>query len=169
MYDLLTDTTRLSLSRDRFRARYVNALNAATATAVRTKLFSLLHKGPRAQAGFRAEWQTVLFGLLTFDNTVTLLWEGERWGVAWLPMLVLPQLGTDLKLSLLEEIPVRGHIYDRYGLGLAIDGQLVTIGLVPGWLQDEATTVAQVRPQDGFGPARLVCAHCRCETRSQRD
>ncbi|MEW5956690.1 MAG: NTF2-like N-terminal transpeptidase domain-containing protein [Chloroflexota bacterium] len=138
-YDLLTDTARASLSRD----HYLNALNEATVTTVQTELLSLLHDGPQAQAGFRARWQINRFGALDFDNTMTLLWAGERWGVDWSSKLVLPQLGDDLNLVLLDQNPERGHIYNQNGLGLAVAGQRVIIGVVPGWLQDEATAVAQ--------------------------
>lgn len=144
MYDLLIDADRLSMSQDQFRARYVNALREATATAVRAELRSLLHDGPRALAGFRAEWRTTLFGPLEFDNTMTLLWEGGRWGVDWSSKLVLPQLDDKLKLALLDQTPVRGNIYDRNGLGLAVDGRIVTIGVVPGWILDETTVVTQL-------------------------
>ena len=153
MYDLLTEADRLSLSRDQFRARYVNALHEATAIAVRAELRSLLHEGPRALAGFRVEWQTTLFGPLEFDNSMPLLWEGGRWAVDWSSTLVLPQLGDDLQLVLLDRIPVRGNIYDRDGLGLAVDGKLVTIGVVPGWIIDEATVVAQLSAITGVDPA----------------
>lgn len=153
MYDLLTDMAHASLSRDQFRARYMKALNEATVTSVQTELLSLLHDGVQAQADFRARWQTNRFGALDFDNTMTLLWEGGRWGVAWSSTLVLPQLGDDLSLVLLpDQISERGHIYDQNGLGLAVDGQRVIIGMVPGWLQDEATAVTRVSAITGVSP-----------------
>jgi penicillin-binding protein 2 len=152
MYDLLNDADRLSMSQDQFRARYLNALSEATATAIRAELRSLLHNGPRALAGFRTEWQTTLFGPLEFDNSMPLLWEGGRWAVDWSSTLVLPQLGDGLKLALLDQTPIRGNIYDQGGLGLAVDGQLVTIGIVPGWIEDEATVITQLNLITGVAP-----------------
>ncbi len=152
MYDLLTDAKRLSMSGDQFRARYANALREATATSVRAELRSLLHDGPGAIAGFRAEWKTTLFGPLEFDNAMKLGWEGGGWRVDWSSTLVLPQLGDDLKLVLLDRTPVRGNIYDRSGLGLAVDGRMVTVGVVPDWILDEATVIAQLSPITGVAP-----------------
>lgn len=152
MYDLLIDLDRQSTSKDQFRARYLNALSEATATTVRAELRSLLHDGPSAVAGFRAEWKTTLFGPLEFDNMMTLGWQDGGWGVDWSSTLVLPQLGDDLKLVLLDQIPVRGNIYDRNGLGLAVDGRTVTVGLVPGWIEDQATVVAQLSLITGVAP-----------------
>jgi penicillin-binding protein 2 len=150
MYDLLVGADRLKMSHDQFRGTYTRALTEATATAVRTELRSLLHDGPRALAGFRAEWQTALFGPLNFDNQMPLIWEGEHWAVDWSTKLVLPQLSEDLVLVLLGQTPVRGNIYDRNGLGLAVDGRLVTIGVVPGWITDPATVIAQLSAITGI-------------------
>jgi penicillin-binding protein 2 len=47
---------------------------------------------------------------------------------------------------------VRGNIYDRGGIGLAVDGDLVTIGVVPGWIVDEATVIAQLSTITGVMP-----------------
>jgi penicillin-binding protein 2 len=155
MYDLLSDSDRLSMSRDQFRARYVSALREATTTAIRTELRSLLHEGPRAQAGFRGEWQTTLFGPLEFENTIPLVWESGGWKVDWSPALVLPQLGEDLKLVFLDRSPVRGNIYDQGGLGLAVDGQVVTVGVVPAWIEDEATVTASLSTVTGVAPETI--------------
>jgi penicillin-binding protein 2 len=144
MYNLLVDSDRLNASSDQFRARYVNALREATATAIRTEIRSLLHEGTRALAGFRGEWQTTLFGPLEFENTMTLRWESGGWKVDWSPALILPQLGDNLKLVFLDRTPLRGNIYDQGGLGLAVDGQVVTIGVVPVWIEDEAMVIASL-------------------------
>ena len=152
MYNLLVDSDRLSMSGDQFRARYVNALREATTTAVRAELRSLLHEGSHALAGYRGEWQTTLFGTLEFENTMALRWEGGGWRVDWSPGLVLPQLGANQKLVLLDRTPVRGNIYDGSGLGLAVDGQVVTVGVVPGWLEDEATVIPLLSDITGVAP-----------------
>jgi penicillin-binding protein 2 len=152
MYNLLVDSDRLNASSDQFRARYVNALREATATAIRTEIRSLLHEGTRALAGFRGEWQTTLFGPLEFENTMTLRWESGGWKVDWSPALILPQLGDNLKLVFLDRTPLRGNIYDQGGLGLAVDGQVVTIGVVPVWIEDEAMVVASLSSITGVAP-----------------
>lgn len=142
MYDLISSASRLNWSQERFRARYDNTLREATVIAVETELRSLLHDQSQSLVGFRTRWQTVLFDVLEFDNTLPLLWENGRWTVAWSPALILPELGDDRQLVLLDEMPARGHIYDRNGQGLAVDGQVVTIGLVPGQIKDEAAVIS---------------------------
>ena len=155
MYDLLIEVDRLSQSNDQFVGRYVNAQHEATATAVRAELRSLLHDGPRALAGFRAEWQTTLFGPLEFDNSMRLLWDRGRWAVDWSSTLILPQQEDERKLVLLDQTPARGHIYDRNGLGLAVDGKQVTIGVVPGWIVDQAAVVERLSAITGVDPTAI--------------
>lgn len=144
MYNLLIDADQVNISSDQFRASYLNSLREATATAVRAQLRSLLRDGPRALAGFRVEWQTTLFGPLEFDNTMPLQWEGGGWRVDWTSKLVLPQLKDGLKLALLDYRPIRGNVYDRSGLGLAVDGRVVTVGVVPGWIEDQVAVISHL-------------------------
>jgi len=99
--------------------------------------------------------ETTLFGPLEFDNAMPLQWEGGGWGVDWSPKLLLPQLGDELKLALLDYRPARGNIYDRSGLGLAVDGRLVTIGVVPAWIVDKPVVVNQLNAITGVSPEAI--------------
>lgn len=154
MYELTSQASRLTWSQEQFRARYDDTLREATVTAVETELRSLLHDGYQSLVGFRTRWHTALFAVLEFDNMLPLLWDNGRWTVAWSPALILPELGDDRQLVLLDEIPARGHIYDGNGQGLAVDGQMVIIGVVPGQLENETDTISQlsaitaVKPED---------------------
>jgi penicillin-binding protein 2 len=49
-------------------------------------------------------------------------------------------------------MPIRGNIYDQGGLGLAVDGRVVTVGVVPGWLEDKATVVPLLSSITGVTP-----------------
>ncbi len=44
------------------------------------------------------------------------------------------------------QIPRRANIYDREGKGLAVEGKLVTVGIVPGDIEDEAALLAGLSP-----------------------
>jgi penicillin-binding protein 2 len=152
MYDLLLEADRSSVAFDQFRARYVDTQTTATVLAIQNDLRSLLHEDSRASANFHTIWQTSLFGPLPFDNTMPLVWEAGRWAVDWSSSMVLPQLGDDLSLVLVDQPANRGNIYERNGLGLAVQGEVVTLGLVPGWITDEATVISQVSIITGVAP-----------------
>ncbi|MCS7261747.1 MAG: hypothetical protein NZ765_13395, partial [Anaerolineae bacterium] len=137
MYDLLCQADRSAIPFETFRGRYLRAQTEATATAVQNELRAVLARGNSASASFRTIWQTSLFGPLSFENTLPLIWEGGRWVVDWSSALILPALGEDLTLVLLDRTASRGNIYERNGLGLAVQGKMVEIGVVPGRLPND--------------------------------
>lgn len=137
MYNLLTPDSQARLSLAQFQNYYAEAMTEATTTQVATQLGSLLHQGDQASATFRSIWQTNLFGPLTADNQMRLKFSGGRWGVEWQPTLVLPQLGDGVSLAFLSDQPARGNIYDKNVHALATQGQMVTVGVIPQYLEDE--------------------------------
>lgn len=137
MYGLLTPDSQLRLNLEQFQNHYTSAINEATVTQVATQLQSLLHTGDQASATFHSIWRTNLFGELTADNTMRLKFSQGRWGVEWQPTLVLPQLGEGVSLVFLSDQPTRGNIYDKNFHALATQGQMVTVGLIPQYLEDE--------------------------------
>jgi len=62
--------------------------------------------------------------------------------VDWAPSLIFPQLSEGAQVRMMTQIPSRGNIYDRAGLGLAVQGQVVEIGVVPAEIQDEMAVLA---------------------------
>ena len=149
MYGLLADEDRRGISSDAFRSRYRDALDEATAIAVRAELRSILTEGTSANASFIAEWQTAMFGALRFENVMPLVWQDGRWAVDWSSGLVMPTLTDDQRLALLDQYAGRGNIYERNGLGLAVEGQMVTVGVVPGWVTDLPSVLVQLSATTG--------------------
>ncbi len=72
-----------------------------------------------------------------------------RWGIDWSPALIFPQFSDDTFVQMTARVPARGNIYDRNGLGLAVQGELVEIGVVPGKIQDEANLLSQLSSYHG--------------------
>jgi len=156
MYDLLCQADRNTIPFEAFRERYLKAQTEATVTAIQNELRAVLTQGSSASASFRTVWQTNLFGPLSFDNVLPMVWEEGRWAVDWSSTLVLPALGDDLTLVLLNRSATRGNIYDRNGLGLAVQGKMVEIGVVPGRLPDDPSNViAQLSVITGVTPQTI--------------
>jgi penicillin-binding protein 2 len=141
MYGLLTPDSQLRLSQEQFQNYYLSALTEATTTQIETQIQSLLHNGNQASATFRSIWQTNLFGPLTADNQMQLKFDGGRWGIEWQPTLVLPQLGEGVSLAFLSSQPARGNIYDKNFHALATQGQMVTVGVIPQYLEDAPAVI----------------------------
>ena len=137
MYSLLTPTSQVLLNQEQFQISYLSALTEAAVTQVDTQLQSILHNGDQASATFFSGWQTSLFGPINANNQMRLKFVEGRWGVEWQPTLILPQLGAGVSLAFLSEQPARGNIYDENLHALATQGQMVTIGVIPQYLEDD--------------------------------
>ncbi len=137
MYSLLTPGSQAAMSPENFAQRYKNAMNTASVVTVTTELRSALQQGDNAQAVYDFSWQTTLFGTLSAEGRLDLTFSGGRWGVNWQNNLIWPDLTGGNRLYTEYQIPVRANIYDRDGLGLAVESKIVSIGVVPGQISDE--------------------------------
>jgi len=159
MYARLSPASRASVDHASFVQRYTESMGAASVVTVTTELVSALQQGNQAQVAFHLELNTALFGDLTADNTMSLtLYEGQWW-VDWSPALIWPQLSWDHYFHTDYVIPVRANIYDRNGLGLAVAGKIVTVGVIPAQIQDEAAVNAAISLVTGMTPEEVVARY----------
>ncbi len=146
MYGLVSADTQARLSPEAFVNRYTAAQTTATAQFVRAQLRSALQEGDQLNANYHVEWDTALFGTLQADHGLTLTLENEGWRVKWDDGLIWPDLAGGGQFQVQYQIPRRANIYDREGKGLAVDGKIVTVGVIPGEITDEATLLAGLSP-----------------------
>jgi penicillin-binding protein 2 len=121
-----------------FSERYQDAQQAATVRDIETRPLAILQHDDKAEVAFQLTWKTALLGDIQREMSMPLVYEGGRWAVSWSDALILPDLGGGNSLRLEYHIPARANIYDRNGLGLAVEGTAVTLGVVPGSIGDEA-------------------------------
>ncbi len=139
MYTLLSPPSQAAIDAESFNARYQTALSTATVLTVTTRLQSALKDGDLAHVSFQLTFDTALVGTLTADTVMALSLHGEQWLVDWDESVIWPQLAGGQYFRMAYTIPARANIYDRGGLGLAATGTIVTIGVIPGQIQDEET------------------------------
>lgn len=156
MYRLLTPESQQRLSQAQFQERYQRVLTTATVEQVDTQIQSLLHNFDQAAATFKATWQTSLFGPIQADNQLQLRFVDGRWAVEWQPTLILPQLGEGVTLTFLSEQPTRGDIYDRNFHALATQGQMVTVGIIPQYIQNQDVVVENIARITRVSPEKIV-------------
>jgi len=156
MYHLLTPNSQLRLSQEQFQDYYTQPLITATTTQVETQLQSLLHNNTQAAATFNSIWHTSLFGSIQAANEMQLQFADGRWGIKWQPTLVLPQLGQGVTLAFLSEQPARGDIYDRNFHALATQGEMVTVGVIPQFLENQQAVVDNLSRITGVSPEKIL-------------
>jgi len=144
MYGLLTPASQQQVRESEFVATYDQVIKQATIRQVAPRILSAFQPGATAEVSFAVQVQTELVGDFEVQNQMGLTYAEGRWGVDWSEALIFPQLGDESFLSLTKQVPSRGNIYDRNGLGLAVQGELAEVGVVPGKIQDEANVVYQL-------------------------
>jgi penicillin-binding protein 2 len=144
MYDLCSAASRTSTPVGEFLRIYQEVEQESTLLAVRPMLRSVLQEGSGARAAFVAEFETSFVGSFEIENELPLVWNGSRWAVDWSKKCIIKELEGDNLLNMQSRTPVRANIYDVQGKGLAVKGDLVTVGVVPGEITDEAALLSRL-------------------------
>jgi penicillin-binding protein 2 len=155
MYAWTTPGTQALIAPEAFTQRYVNAMAAAGAISVTAELRSVLQQEEHAQATYNLTWHTALAGDLTAQVEMDLAFEGGHWGVVWNEGLIWPDMYGGYFMYMDYQAPARSNIYDRDGLGLAVDSRLISIGVIPGQISDETAVLNILSAVTGMPPAEI--------------
>lgn len=146
MYDLLGEQAKRRIDREAFVTRYTNITSGASITRIVTHLGEVrLEPGPEAPThgtvSFSFDVSTTEVGDFSEENTLPLVVENDRLSVDWTPEVIFRNLvGTNVvRLDVTK--PARGSILDRKGRVLAGPGTVLSIGVVPGEIEDEAAAL----------------------------
>lgn len=156
MYGLLTDLSRQRISLGQLSDTYRYVYDQTTAQSVRSVQQSLLADGLTASATYHTRWETVLFGIIEADHTMTLAFAGDRWQIDWAPTLILPQLGYGITLAMLEETLPRGNILDALDQLWATHAQMITVGVIPGQVKDRARIATEISRITGLSEDKIT-------------
>jgi penicillin-binding protein 2 len=155
MYSLLSQAAQAEASEEEFIATYRQVAEEAMLLGIRAQILASYQPSTQAQVSFGVVFQTAFLGEFEVQNQMALTYEGERWRVNWSTALILPQLSDESFLLMTTWAPSRGNIYDRNGRGLAVQGELVELGVVPGEIEDEWTLLARLSAVLGTPTADL--------------
>ena len=155
MYARLSPASQTATDAESFTQRYQNALTNATVLTVTTRLQSALREDNQAHVSFRLALDTALVGTLITDTVMSLSLHEGQWWVDWDEGLIWPQLAGGHYFRMDYTIPVRANIYGRAELGLATEGTIVTIGVIPGQIVDENAALAALALVTGLPPDEL--------------
>ena len=142
MYALLAPASQAALAAAAFEKQYRDNLSIMSATAYTATVSSVAETGDSAQAHAHLTYVTHLVGTLETDVTLPLQRAGGRWEVVFNPAIIWPDLVNGQKLYMVPFVPDRGTIYDRNGVPMVTVTDAVAIGLVPGEINPQDTSVA---------------------------
>lgn len=149
MYGYLTTESQEKISEQDFVERYSKIYEDIQAQDVK-----VTYKLPEEEKDYKEEEtpqfdfnvkMDTLAGPLEINHAATLAFEKgedkESWGVKWTPSMIYPGMKEGDKILLDIMKPERGEIYDANGEGLAINGIVQEVGLVPGWMNEDKEEV----------------------------
>jgi penicillin-binding protein 2 len=151
MYALVSSLAQEATPKDRFKTRYQSIKSGMSMTALKVDQGALEWPGkPNTEIGLEASVPITVtmsssrFGDLVEQKYLQLTRDDTGWRVKWEPSLILNGLRADNVVRVDTEDPVRGTILDRKGRVLAGQGKILSIGLIPGSIKDEAAMLVAV-------------------------
>ncbi|MFN2589846.1 MAG: penicillin-binding transpeptidase domain-containing protein [Actinomycetota bacterium] len=108
--------------------------------------------GRSASVPFTARLELTGLGPWTYRGTLQLTRVREQWRVSWSPNTVHPKLKKGLAFGRTRTWPERAPILARDGDALTIQGDVVTIGVVPGRVERDKEVVDALRRYAGVDP-----------------
>jgi penicillin-binding protein 2 len=153
MYDLLSTDAQAAISRDAFVRRYTNIHSGIGEQKLDVKVMGPAND--KAEIPFSVTRQVAIFGELSESNSLPLVQAPDgTWKVAWQPGLIFSGLTASTTVRVTSDVPKRGRILDRTGKPLADNGTILSIGVVPGQIKDEAAMLQAV--SDALGIPKEV-------------
>ncbi len=150
LYDLLSSNSQAGITREELTDFFRQSYNDAGIYAANVEMRAVLQKVGDAQVSYHVVYDSGAVGRFEADNILPLTLEGDQWRVEWSPTIIWPQLAPGNRFEVVEQVPSRGNIYDRNGLGLAEEGRQVTVGVVPGQIPAQSTVLASLATVTGL-------------------
>ncbi|MEH7011280.1 penicillin-binding transpeptidase domain-containing protein [Neobacillus niacini] len=152
MYDYLSEGTKEVISKEDFTSRYQKIYDDLQITDLK-----LVFDKPGEDEELEKDQDTVTYdfsasmdsiaGEIKFTHKAKMKKEERdkknNWYVDWNTTYIFPQLKDGDKLGISNTTPKRGQIFDRAGNGLAVNGQVYEVGVIPGKLEGQKEPVIQ--------------------------
>jgi penicillin-binding protein 2 len=132
MYTMLSGASKDAHTQTDFTAYYTSAASTLTLTSMDVQVLSALTSPASAQVAYQVTFHTGLLGDIQRSMQMNLTLENGNWRVQWNESLVMPELQPGYHLSLDEQWPERGNIYDSAGNIIATNSDAYALGVVPG-------------------------------------
>jgi penicillin-binding protein len=157
MYEFLSSSSKMEITLEEFVNFYSSTYSEIGASNLSIDLIlpevDEREESKQSEVTIPYEKSLTMFtGDMKLDSTVTMLFdEAENaWRVEWTPELIFPMMEQGDRVKLRTLFPTeRGEIFDRNGVGMAINGKVYEIGAVPERMIDEAEEIRQLSEKIG--------------------
>jgi penicillin-binding protein 3 len=134
MYEYLSKDAKKSISKQEFVSRYKKIYGDLEVSDL-----NLRFKKPKEETAtlpFSAKMNSIA-GPIQFTKKAKMVNEDKNWYVDWNTTYIFPELKKGDKISFATSPPERGQIVDRNGNGMAVNGQVYEVGVVPGKMGEQ--------------------------------
>jgi penicillin-binding protein 2 len=168
MYQLLTVSARSTITETKFVNRYsaiYSGIELVSTSVLPTIPQDLTPVGtpPVIAVPIHVTYKLAVIGNVEEDNALPLVLDNGAWRVAWTPGLIFRDLDANRVVRYDPVTPQRGGIFDRSGNVLAEDGLILTVGVIPGEIKDEAAFVKSVSDYLKMSPDAVKKAYASAQ------
>lgn len=131
--ELYSKVASMNMSKDDFIARNKNIYEGIDCANIEINIKNV----EKADKGYDVTYNEKFFtsaGEVEFDNTANVVKEDKELKLKWDSHIIFPQLNDDEKVRVSTIKAKRGSILDRNDIALAEDGNIASVGIVPGKL-----------------------------------
>ena len=135
MYDMLTEDSKAQISQEDFVTRNKNIYQGINMTNMNVEITSVEEENSSTRKISYNSTMDTEAGNINFTNTVRLTKDKEKgYLINWSSSLIFPQLNSTDKVRIKTVEAERGTILDKNGTILAGEGEVSSVGTVPGKL-----------------------------------
>lgn len=133
MYRLLSHNAKDHIDEETYVNRYSNIFNGIKAERIQVLLLEHQERDFEHTINFQVNMDTLAGYLELTEYRMKVVYEPDDsdWRIEWTESLIFPYMQVNDQVRAHIISPKRGEVYDRHGRGLAINGELITIGIVP--------------------------------------
>ena len=131
--ELYSKVASMNMSKDDFITRNKNIYEGIDCTNIEINITNV----EKVDKGYNVTYNQKFFtsaGEVEFENTANVVKENKELKLKWDSHIIFPQLSDDEKVRVSTIKAKRGSILDRNDIALAEDGNIASVGIVPGKL-----------------------------------
>lgn len=96
---------------------------------------------------------TTVAGEYEFEEQLSFVWDEREddpsWKLEWGSQLIFPDLSDEDSVRYNASKQKRGEIFDKEGQGLAINGEVIDLAVVPNRFEEEESEIAEIADRLG--------------------
>lgn len=133
MYSLISKDSKEQISQEDFIKRNKNIYEGIDAVNIEVEISNIEKEKGITKITYN-EKMTTSAGNIIFTNTAKLVKEDKQYKIDWSSSMIFSELRNTDKVRVSTLKGSRGEILDRNGQGLAVNGSVSNVGIVPGKL-----------------------------------